>query len=46
MEAVYRERANGRFEFWVYSDGLRVMVTESWVQRELRRKNARLICLT
>lgn len=42
METVYRERANGRFEYWVYSEGRRVVVSATWAIREVCR-GARLI---
>jgi hypothetical protein len=45
MDTIYRERANGRFEFWTYADGRRVFVSASWAQREVARKTARLVCL-
>jgi hypothetical protein len=43
MDTIYCERANGRLEFWTYSDGSRVMVTELWARREVARGLARLI---
>lgn len=29
METVYRERANGRWEYWTYCDGNRVLIPKS-----------------
>ena len=36
-DTVYKERANGRFEFWTYSDGRRVMISEVFAQLMLRQ---------
>ncbi len=43
MDTIYVERANGRNEYWTYSDGQRVYLDASWVRLELKRKCARLI---
>ena len=43
MDTFYRERANGRWEYWTYSDGLKVRLDAQWAQRQLMRNTARLI---
>jgi hypothetical protein len=43
MNTIYRERANGRFKFWTYSDGRLIYVTEAWARREVRRGLAEII---
>lgn len=35
QDTVYIERANGRFEAWAYSDGLRIFLKHSYNQSEL-----------
>ena len=35
----YTELANGRREYWTYSDGDRAYVTKAFVERELRRSD-------
>jgi len=42
METIYRERANGRFEFWTYSDGRRVYISAATAER-MRQQGARLV---
>lgn len=42
METVYKERANGRWECWTYSDGARVYISQSMVDTMLRQ-GARLV---
>ena len=34
-ETIYRERANGRWEYWTYADGARVRLTETMAARML-----------
>ncbi len=41
---IYRERANGRLEFWFYSDGDRHYISEQSARKELAR-GARLVTL-
>ena len=41
-ETVYRERANGRFEFWTYSDGQRVYLSQDLAER-MERQGAILV---
>lgn len=43
MDTVYRERANGRWEYWTYSDGLRYRISEATALRWVAAKTARLI---
>lgn len=43
-ETVYRDRANGRWEYWTYCDGGRVAVSAAWVERELARGRIRIVC--
>lgn len=38
MKKLYRERANGRFEYWTYCDGQRVYLSETTALRELARQ--------
>lgn len=33
MDTVYRERSNGRWEFWTYSEGRRIPLSPQWVAR-------------
>ena len=41
-ETIYRERANGRDEYWTYSDGARVYISKAQCERMLRQ-GARLV---
>lgn len=36
-ETVYRERANGRLEFWTYSEGQRVFLSRDLAERMERQ---------
>jgi hypothetical protein len=48
MDRFYCERANGRLEYWTYTDAgplVRVYVSEALVKRELARGRAVLIRL-
>ena len=36
-DTVYKERANGRWEFWTYADGQRVLISEAFAQLMLRQ---------
>ena len=45
METVYCERANGRLEYFTYSDGARVYVGAAWVARELARGRIKIVRL-
>jgi len=44
-DTYYSERANGRTEYWHYSDGRRYFVSEQHVSREIRRGLGRLVQL-
>lgn len=46
MMTIYRERANGRWEFWTYSDGDRVYVSAAFAEREAQRATARIVEVT
>ena len=35
LMTIYRERANGKWEYWTYCDKQRIMLSESDVRREL-----------
>lgn len=39
-EKIYRERANGTTEYWVYSDGQRVKVSRAWAEDQVCRGKA------
>jgi hypothetical protein len=41
---IYRERANGRSEYWTYLDGQRVYLSPAMAEREFRR-GARVVNL-
>ena len=41
-ETVYCERANGRVEFWTYSDGARCILSPAQAERMIRQ-GARLV---
>jgi hypothetical protein len=43
MDTIYRERANGRWEYWTYSDGARVMVSAAWAERQRERGTVRIV---
>lgn len=45
-DAVYTERANGRQEYWTYSDGQRIYVSPTWVARQMKRGSVKLIEVT
>lgn len=42
-DVVYRERANGRWEYFVYADRRRFDVTESWVRQMEYNGTARVV---
>lgn len=46
MQTIYRERANGRWEFWTYSDGQRVMLWELWARNQITSGKAKLVCVS
>lgn len=37
---IYRERANGRWEYWTYADGQRLYLSLAFVRRE---RGARIV---
>lgn len=43
MLTVYRERANGRFEYWTYSDGEKVYLSPGFVARQEARGYVNLV---
>ena len=43
---IYRERANGRWEFWTYSDGRRVYVSHAWAISQVAKQRARLVLVS
>lgn len=43
METYYRERANGRWEYWTYSDGRRVFVNGAQAELEARKGRAKIV---
>ncbi len=43
MTKVYKERANGRWEYWIYADGQRVTLNATAVRREEKRGNVKVI---
>ncbi len=42
-DTIYCERANGRWEYWTYSDGRRIYVSADWANTQVRRSTARMI---
>ena len=46
MDTFYKERANGRWEYWTYSDGTRVYINGAWAERQVRRGTAKLVTVT
>ncbi len=46
MTKIYRERANGRWEYWLYLDGERRYLSAEAVKREERRGNVKIVCVT
>jgi hypothetical protein len=45
MDTVYTERANGRQEYWTYSDGERRYVSGDWARRQRDRGTVRIVDL-
>lgn len=43
LDTVYCERANGRDEYWSYSDGKRHHLPAAWVEREVRKQTVRVV---
>ena len=46
FDTFYRERANGRWEYWMYSEGRRWYLKAAFVERAIRRGTARLVEVT
>ncbi len=44
-ETVYRERANGNFEFWTYSDGQRIYISQKFAEK-MRSQGAKLVVVS
>lgn len=42
-DTVYRERSGGRWQFFTYSDGATVWVSEAWVRRQEARGTVRVV---
>ena len=42
METIYREQSGGRWEYWTYSDGQRIRISEA-TARKMERQGARII---
>jgi hypothetical protein len=40
MDIIYRERANARWEYWTYSDGERIYISEKFALRWVRQGTA------
>ena len=43
MDTFYKERANGRWEYWTYSDGRKVRIERWWAEREVGRGTAKMV---
>ncbi len=43
MDTFYKERANGRWEYWTYSDGRKYQISGKWAEREAARGTAKII---
>ena len=43
MDTFYRERANGRWEYWTYSEGRRIPISGEWALRQIQRGSAELV---
>lgn len=42
-DAFYRERANGRWSYWTYSDSNRIFLNPAWASQQIDRGTATLI---
>jgi hypothetical protein len=42
-DTVYRERAGGRWQYFTYSDGSTVYVSEKWALAQERRGGVRIV---
>ena len=42
-DTYYVERANGRFEYWMYCEGLRVYVSKKTADKDVARGFAKLV---
>lgn len=43
MDTFYKERANGRWEYWTYSDGRKYRINGQWAEKEVARGTAQMI---
>ena len=43
LDTYYRERSNGRWEYWTYCDGLKVPVSANMAERDAARGIARIV---
>lgn len=37
MDTIYRERANGQFEYWTYAEGRKYYVSAKWAEKQISR---------
>ena len=42
-DTIYRERANGRFEYWTYSEGRKYYISKQTALRWLNAKTAIMV---
>lgn len=45
MDIIYRERANGRFEYWTIIESYRYYLSEAKARRDVARGLARLVII-
>lgn len=43
MDTIYKERANRRWEYWTYIDGVRYQLTEKAALSDVRRGLSKLL---
>jgi hypothetical protein len=43
MDTIYKEHANGRWEYWTYSDGRKYAVSGVWAEKQAMRGTAKII---
>lgn len=43
LDTIYRERANGRVQYWVYGDGVTIIVSKAWAMREVAAGRAKIV---
>ena len=37
MDTIYKERANGTWEYWTYAEGRKYFVSRSWAEKQIAR---------